>query len=141
MGRPVKFIKIEDETVTVQLPRGRKILRSNVVKAVTNPIFGKLSGKEKVQEDDTCDPLIIGNDDASVMFANEDGCAYSPLMMKPNEKHTFQESRKKELGRTNGQRTFKVVSKSSVPKGTRIFGTRSFDALKTVQDSWLEILR
>ena len=97
---PFRFISKEGETVCVQLPRGRKIFRSNVVKP-----FKQSTSNEKVEQ-------VLS-------------CFYSDKT-SPD----FKTSRQKELQGLIKQGVFKVVKRSSVPSGTRIYGSRFVDSLK-----------
>lgn len=64
--------------------------------------------------------------------------AFSTVVMKPDEKHTFIESRSKELTGLMGKGIFEILDRKSVPKEHRIFGTRWVDALKTVDGKTFE---
>ena len=142
---PYTFINIDGETVTVQLPHGRKIFRSHVVKPVTNSIL-RHQVEEKsseVKSDDNFDDndLSLEDEQTQALFSEQDDNAtysFATIVMKPSNKHTFKESRKKELKGLMDRNIFSIVDRSSVPKGTRIFGTRWVDALKTVDGKTFE---
>ena len=142
---PYTFIHIDNETVTVQLPHGRKIFRSNVVKPFTSPAFEPQSeknsgeGMDHYEDDNYNDDIHMRNDLAQALFTedNERFDCFTTKVMHRNEDHTFQESRRKELSGLN-RNVFEVVDRSSVPKGARIFGTRWIDALKTVDGKTYE---
>jgi len=117
-----KFIFKEGETVCVQLPHGRKIFRSHVVKPVK---------KDSVP----CTTSNIGNFNPEnlptslmVMFGDEG------MLATPNGKHSFKDSRRAELSGLKKARVFKVLDRSDVPLGTRIYGTRWVDSLKKKED-------
>lgn len=126
---PYLFINIEGETVVVQLPHGRKLSRSTVVKAKNGSIKNnestneaktfKTAGKEKV--------YIIHDEGRMALF----GTTINRLATK-EEAHKFSDARKKELDGLIKNGTFWVVKKNQVPKATRIYGTPFIDAIKIV---------
>lgn len=108
---PHKFISIEGDTVVVQLPHGRKIFRSHVVK-----------------------PYHHHKDENQGLIASEfkrkgTGQSYRERM-KPNDQHTFKAARQAEIQGLKNRNVFKVVKLATVPKGTRIQNTRFVDELR-----------
>jgi len=131
---PFPFINIEGETVTVQLPSGRKIFRSTAVKPVT---------KSKLQTQcvspEKKNPLEKEFDNrknsVKVMFAEDGEYDYNKCFTTKTEEEgngDYVESREKELAGLMGRKIFQIVDKCSVPHGARIFGTRFLDSMKTV---------
>lgn len=119
---PFPFVHIDGETVVVHLPHGRKLFRSTVVKPTNDSIMngnssilsenGNLSEREIL--------ALLGT--ANIRIATK------------NETSQFQESRAKERKGLMDNKTFKVVKRNSIPKGTRIDGSRFVDSFKTVDN-------
>ena len=103
---PFKFIFKDGETVCLELGHGRRIFRSNVVKPYT-------SSSDYSQER------------AEVHAALQSFDEYQP---------DYISSRRKELDGLIQQGVFKVVDRASLPKNTRIFGSRFVDEMKTRSD-------
>lgn len=137
---PFPFIHIDGETVVVQLPRGRKIFRSNVVKPQNSPSFPK----ENLQGSTTQSPVELSNEPGAIEEDENFLCSdislqamFGPgsyLYCTPDEPRDFSKSRMTELQGLEERQTFEVVKLSSVPKGTRIYGSRWVDTLKTLED-------
>lgn len=135
---PFIFVEIQGETVTVQLPAGRKIFRSSVVKPVvrstfreTAPYNNNVSRKEQNTTNEQ-EPNF-----AFTSFSEQlTHVLYGASKMEVHGKesaHLFSESRKKEWLGLLENGTFKIVKRSNVPKGTRIYGCRFVDSVKTVR--------
>ena len=108
--------------MVVQLPHGRKLFRSTVIKPTNGSIL-----KNSANLVSTNQPLIdIEN---LALF----GTAKIRIADK-NEAHKFKDARKKELQGIIDNKTFKIVKRSSVPQGIRIYGTRFVGSFKTVGD-------
>ena len=75
----------------------------------------------------------VGNEVLSALFGSGE-----QIHVIPDDKHSFIESRKSELRGLNKRNTFKIVNASSVPKGTRVYGTRWVDAIKMVDGKEVE---
>ena len=109
---PFKFISKEGETIVVQMPHGRRIFRSNVLRSV-------LDG----EQEETSQDVI------NVMFGAEDH-----VYINQTDEHNFRQSRKKEITGFLEAGVFEIVDRKDVPKGTRIYGSRWIDTLKRGQD-------
>lgn len=99
---PFKFIFKDGETVVVELKHGRRIFRSTVVK----PYVSSNADEE---------------DHDNLVYALESIEQFDP---------DYAKSRKKELDGLVKLGVFSIVDRSSVPSGTRIFGSRFVDQLK-----------
>jgi len=128
---PFKFISKEGETVCVQLPHGRRIFRSHVVKSVkpenevpSNKVHDTVSpiSKEKID-------LNISSNALDAMFGD---CGF--FLAKFSAQDPFKVSRKAELCGLTKAKVFKVVDRSIVPEGQRIYGTKWVDGIKTLDD-------
>jgi hypothetical protein len=106
-----RFIAIDGDTVTVQLPHGRRIFRSTVVKPVT---------------ENRCAParLDIGPQIA-MMAAETDKAVHA---------YDFGASRKLEIHGLKHRETFDVINRSTVPPDLRMFKTKWVDTIKTRDD-------
>ena len=122
---PFKFVWKEGETVCVQLSHGRKIFRSHAVKYDRSVPNATMMNE---QEGDTCieDTVFLSIED--VVMANSDNIAV--LAADDEDPDDFSSSRAKELNGLNSMGVFKVVDKSDVPDGQRIYGTRFVDQIK-----------
>lgn len=122
---PFTFIHIQGETAVIQLPSGRKIFRSNVIKPITESTFKDATNISNNTTDD--------DDHAMVTHATGNRISNRiQVKVHPNTNHDFLESRQLELDGLLGRGVFRVVHKSVVPKEMRVYGTRWVDELKTV---------
>jgi hypothetical protein len=103
-----RFIAIDGDTVTVQLPHGRRIFRSTVVKPVT---------------ENRCAPARLDIGPQIAMMAAEAVHAYD-----------FGASRKLEIHGLKHRETFDVINRSTVPPDLRMFKTKWVDTIKTRDD-------
>lgn len=133
---PFTFIHIDGETVVVQLPSGRRIFRSSVVKPVVRSQFSEQS---TISSDCSEIGKPLSEDVQSSKIANEEENVYHAMLgstsikVAPAEdQEKFAESRKKELEGLAERGTFATVKRNSIPRGTRIYGTRFVDAYKVV---------
>lgn len=128
---PFTFIDIQGETVTVQLPTGRYIFRSTVVKPVVNFNLERISNLEKGinQRDEKEDPNLqsISRNHLAAMFG-----ATNIKIMGERDARLFKEAREAEIKGLLQEGTFKIVKRASVPDGTRIYGTRFVDTVQSV---------
>ena len=120
---PFPFISIDGETVIVQLPHGRKLFRSTVIKPVNGSGFGdNLETAEKEEPlTETQTQALFGQ--TKVRIASK------------KEAHKFKTAREEELHGLIEGKIFEVVKRDSVPKGKIIYGTRFIDAVKTVDNN------
>jgi hypothetical protein len=112
---PFRFISVDGDTVCVELPNGRKIFRSHVVRPVVRARTG--SEEEPPKEDEMQAMLGVSG--------------YSP---HNDDETSFAESRKRELDGLKEQKVFHITPRNTVPPGVRIFGTRWVDTSKTNED-------
>lgn len=130
------------------MPTGRKIFRSNVVKAKNGSTFtpsvnrnkkigeheqesmAMLCNEKKYSHDeiDTCDSDVI------IAMFGESGL----ISASPDDNHKFENSRAAELEGLKERNVFKVVDESTVPHGTRIYGSRWVDVLKSSDGKSIE---
>jgi hypothetical protein len=103
---PFKFISVDGDTVCVEVPSGRKMFRSNVVKIAETRRAQTLAPDKFIGLLDHTE-----NDDQAI---GQD----------------FSGSRKLELQGLNDRGVFEVVKKCEVPDGVRIYGTRWIDTVK-----------
>jgi len=124
---PFPLVNIDGRAVVVQLPHGRKIFRSTVVKSAiaSKPKENWSEGSAKT--DEPCQDVV------NTMFGSTE-CVYTI----PDDEHTFAESRQKELEGLQARETFDVVDLSEVPSSTRIYGSRWVDTLKKVHGRIIE---
>lgn len=115
---PFPFISIDDDTVVVQLPSGRKIFRSHVVQP-----FKKGTNVTEGSE------VVYSPEAVSAMFGDE-----SWSITSPSEERTFEHSRMTELEGLKSEQVFEVVKRSSVPYGENIHKTKWVESLKTKDD-------
>jgi hypothetical protein len=119
----------------VQLPHGRKLFRSNVVKswslAQDDPAI-ELSDRDASElpkdkhEDLAVEELQPTQAEIKGMYGDSDR-----VFVVENSRE-FQESRHSEFRGLESQDMFRIVARSSVTQGTRIYGTRWVDTRKTV---------
>ena len=158
---PFPFVTVDGSTVVVQMPTGRKIFRSSVVKS-SNPVeendwvrnASKTSELEKHNTEMTSSKshqAHLGDSSQfdSVFIMTEEieeqrdeqissEClramfgAENVEYMNPSDDRTFRESRITELNGLINRKTFEVVKRDSVPPDARIYGTRWVDCIKTV---------
>lgn len=102
---PYPLVHISGRTVVVQLPHGRKIFRSNVVK----------SANSSENRETWCDM----------------NCMQYAYNINDNYQE-FSSSRRSELSGLQARGTFEIVPMSSVPPRTRIYGSRWVDTVKEV---------
>ena len=133
---PFKFVNLDGNTVTVQLPHGRRIFRSTAVKAKNptlddklesrNPLDGPASSirDSPLHEDGTS--VNVADDSANYFFR-------SPTMDGISD-DCFKQSRKEELEGLMKANVFEIVNKSEVGKGSRIYGCRFVDTMKNTID-------
>lgn len=143
---PYKYIAIEGETVTIQLPRGRKIFRTTCVKPWTRPLTKHdTNDQDQHTKENCCQPeMIMANieDDTGNNIHNEtkmqddidlgDEARKVDVKRGSLEEKAFSASRKTELEGLLRDGTFKPTQLSDVPHSTRIFGCRFVDELKKV---------
>lgn len=108
---PFKFVSKDGDTVVVQLPHGRQIFRSHVVKTVP-------TGDIRPSQD-----LI------NIMLDKKE-CMY----MLQDHEHTFEQSRAREVKGVLDENVFEIVDRTNIPRGCRIYGTRWVDSLKPKED-------
>jgi Reverse transcriptase (RNA-dependent DNA polymerase) len=112
---PYKFVSIDGDTVCVELPIGRKLFRSNVVK------------NAEIEEPNAI-PSNPSSEEVELMFGD---CGY---IVRTGDEETFALSRKRELDGLREQEVFEIVAREDVPVDTRIFGTRWIDTFKSLED-------
>jgi hypothetical protein len=112
-----RFVEISGDTVTVQGENGRRIFRSSVVK----PWESIEEQRPKMEAPDLSQP----SDAACRPEAEEDP------VFNADSAVDWTESREREISGLQEQQMFEVVPRSSVPEGTRIFGTRWVDTMKS----------
>lgn len=132
---PFKFVSKEGETVCVQLPRGRRIFRSHVVKPVKYDVNDETStatasSNQSSSTDCTKAAEETPSDTALYALFGDEYHVYATA----STTHSFQDSRRAELAGLKKAKVFKVVDRCTVPKGTRIYGTRWVDTLKPQDD-------
>lgn len=122
---PFKFIWKDNETVCVQLPNGRKLFRSHVVKHdrshnTEDTMIDKPTSEEITPEALCClfqEPKLNANH-----------------ILVTDHNNQFRDSRQQELRGLQEAGVFRIVSRSDVPPGTRIYGTRWVDTIKKNDD-------
>lgn len=122
---PFSLVHVEGSTAVIQLPKGRKIFRTTVVKSAKG-----LSELEKWHP----------NSDSYTQNNSEYSFVNVPIEMdddmhdvsEPMTFIFFTDSRRTELRELIKREVFKVVPRKQVPNGTRIYGTRWVDSIKTV---------
>lgn len=96
---PFSFIQLEGETDVVQMPAGRKIFRSHVVKAkVPSDLERKPFEGLAIEGDETLEVNTRDNENS------HDICAITS--MKPDDKHTFVDSMRADLEGLRDRDTF-----------------------------------
>lgn len=120
---PFKFVSKENETVCAQLPYGRRIFSSHVVKPAeeSHGSFANIATERTVHKTTPTDMNELFKEheqDSSWVFAASE---------KDND---FSESRTKELNGLAEAKVFKIVKRASIPSGSRVYGTRFIDAVK-----------
>lgn len=134
---PFKFISKENETVCIQLPRGRKIFRSNVEKPYKGDSMKTLGDAEiNILFDSTVDfsncynselENIMFEDILNILFGDEANATY----VLPSQGEGFEDARMSELQGIKSEGVFEEVDRDSVPENERIYGTQFIDALKS----------
>lgn len=129
---PFKFVHLDGNTVTVQLPHGRRIFRSTAVKA-KNPTVGELVNEKHHQND--LEELAGDNpfnQHSSNVNVVDDLSELFPMDLSTHEASQicFKQSRKEELEGLMKANVFEIVDKSQVKKGSRIYGSRFVDTMK-----------
>ena len=114
---PFKFISKEGETVVVQLPHGRRIFRSNVVKPMEKNEINPPSDNPISEE------LI------NMMFDEKD-CMCASV----EENQSFSAARQREIRGLMDAGVFEIVDRDQIPQHTRIYGTRWVDVVKKGPD-------
>lgn len=132
---PFPLVSLEDSTVVAQLPSGRKIFRSTVVKpastiSVQNSWMATQDGELRLSPMSTITDCI---DTDAVMFS-----ASEQRHAKPSSEHSFISSRLSEIQGLKNRGAFDVVDREAVPAGTGIYGTRWIDMVKTVERNEIE---
>jgi hypothetical protein len=105
------FINLDGDTVTVQGNDGRKLFRSNVVKP--------LRRSESAVPDSTTLAAMFGTD-----FDAQSSC------LSAEAESVWEESRKAELRGLHEREMFRIVPKSEIRTGERLYGTRFVDTIK-----------
>lgn len=118
---PFSFIEITGETVVVQMPSGRKIFRSTVVKPANKSLLD--------ENHDRHSNVYFCEQTCTALFG-----ASNVEIAKKTDSWRFEKARKEEIKGLLDNGTFEIVKKSSVEKGARIYGTRFVDAVKTVNN-------
>lgn len=77
-------------------------------------------------------PWIVGSEN------DLDDSNFVTKVVKEKNENIFAEARKKELKGLVNRGTFEIVESDIVPPGTRVYGTRWVDALKTVEGKTFE---
>jgi len=121
---PFKFVSKDGETVCVQLPHGRRIFRSHVVKTVKDD-----SELTTMDESTPASPGRPSEEVINAMF-NEKGYAF----IAESTESDFKTSREAEISGLRKAEVFKIVDRCIVPEGHRIYGTRWIDSVKTLDD-------
>ncbi len=116
---PFPFLNIDGETVVVQLPKGRKLFRSCVVKPKYRSHLNEVFYCE--------DNLQITEPEILALFGST-----AVRIAKKEESEQFKDSRLKEIKGLFENNTFEIVKRYTAPSGTRFFGSRFIDAYKTV---------
>ena len=96
---------------------GRQIYRTNVVKPVISSNWDE--GDEELA-------ALLAADVTAALLWNE-----KLEIMGKNKGQLFKDSRKSELDGLWKNGTFKIVKRSTVPAGSRIYGCRFVDEIKT----------
>jgi hypothetical protein len=105
------FINLDGDTVTVQGNYGRKLFRSNVVKP--------LRRSESAVPDSTTLAAMLGTD-----YDAQSSC------LSAEAESVWEESRKAELRGLHEREMFRIVPKSEMRTGERLYGTRFVDTTK-----------
>jgi hypothetical protein len=105
------FINLDGDTVTVQGNDGRKLFRSNVVKP--------LRRRESAVPDSTMLAAMFGTD-----YDAQSSC------LSAEADSVWEESRKAELRGLHEREMFRIVPKSEIRTGERLYGTRFVDIIK-----------
>lgn len=124
-----KFVSLDGDTVCVQLPHGRRIFRSHVVKTDSSSNTNLQDNDVADTEENNYSVIDQSNVVLEAMFneANLSEC-------KTSTEHTFDESMKKELEGLEKLGVFKVIPISEVPKGEIIYNLRWVHALNKDDD-------
>lgn len=124
---PFKFISKENETVCAQLPHGRKIFSSHVVKSAKDSHADIVNTLTDILTDDVADDITPEVRDE--LFGHEYKEVSRSFTTISNDLD-FTEARNMELNGLAKAKVFKIVKRSLIPKGSRIYGTRFIDAVK-----------
>ena len=111
---PFPFISIDGNTVVVQLPRGRKIFRSNAVKPAV--------------------PSNLSLEEASLhnlIDSKQENDRENTVLNIASSENQCIDSRRKEIQGLMDNGVFHIVRRSTVPLGARIYGTKWVDTIKT----------
>lgn len=146
---PYPLIQVDGETVVVQLPSGRKIFRSTVVKPANGSKFSAEKPRESednANDDDISSLFRSGIDPSELLEHIPDSAILalfeeddiSCLSVEANKECNFKASREQELNNLLKQEVFEIVPLKLVPKGKRIYGTRWVDVLKTTNGKSFE---
>ena len=124
----------------VQLPSGRKIFRSAVVKPQIPSTFSKensqgmgtehVSKKNETEVPNMADDFLLHSE----MLLKEMFGPGQYIYCTPDGSQDFSKSRMTELKGLKERNTFDVVRSDDVPKGARIYGSRWVDTLKSMDD-------
>ena len=131
---PYKFVNKFGETVTVQLPQGRRIFRSHVVRPVKNTDDIKLDSVVGLPSSvHATASASTGVDLSHYALRDTMGSMNYSLHISENTKE-IEFARKRELVGLTKAGVFQIVNRSTVPKGKRIYGTRWVDTIKQNTD-------
>ena len=124
---PFKFISCENETVVVQLSKGRRIFRTTCVKPYTDPALSQDNDKNEGEE------VLIATDDTK---ETDLGNVARKVQVKKGsvEEQAFKSSRLSELEGLVKDGTFVPIHERDIVGSPRIFGSRFVDELKKVGD-------
>jgi hypothetical protein len=123
---PLKFIYIEGDTVVVEDGHGRKLFRSAVVKKWTPPT----PEEEPTHDAPSCDTEATGYDLVPALPQDSEEKNVPEILLAE-----FTQSRRAELDGLRKNNMFRIVKRSSVPAGMRIYGTKWVDTKKAVGDA------
>ena len=129
---PFPFISVDKVVAAVQLPSGRKLYRTSVVKSFLSLKDENLRGESDEKTSSNIN-YYCENDHHFAFYGAQDA-----ITKAPDHVNNFTESRKREVEGLLARNVLEVVKRSTVPKGMRIYGTRFVDVVKTVNGKTIE---
>ena len=130
---PFPFINIDGETVVVQLPHGRRIFRSSVIKPANGSVLEDVAfylNNESINNEINLSDLVLSAQVSRALFGTT-----KVRTATKSEAHLFKEARRTELEGLLERQIFRVLKKQDIPKHVRVYGSRFVDVFKTVDDS------